>query len=189
MPPALRRRGPPAGSAEARSASPPARAAAAARPHRKAKADAGAGAKQSRGSMRRALTLALALAAAAAAVSAALPKWRAALEDAAAAPFRDLPIPDDPAAGPAPLPRRKFVEPSGGPVPADPANPTDAEVAAALGELGREALPRVPAGPSGYITAAELEAAGLAEDALRPRLRAAVVGAFVADAATVGVHG
>lgn len=185
MAPTVRRRTRPSGDADVPPVRSPTRAAA---PKRAAASGREAGKPALRRSIGRGATLALLLTAAAAALATTLPKWRAALDRAAV--LGSLPtFPDGPDAGPAVMPARKFVEPTGGPVPADPANPTDAEVAAALGELGERALPRVPSGPSGYITVAELEAAGVSEDALRPRLRASVVGAFVADAATVGVHG
>jgi len=191
MAPALRKR-----TVTAATAAPPAEAAelkkkaAAPRPH--------SSAIQMRWPRRAALLLALA--AAALALATTLPAWRAAYDRASAdvaslrAEALKKLMEGKPGGGDggdlAPPPKRAFVEPTGGSVPADPANPTEAEVKAALGELGQEALPKVPAGPSGFVTEAEWaagEAAG--EDDLRPRLRAAVLGAFVADAATVGVHG
>ena len=187
MPPALRRRV----AAAAESPAPPPRKAAAAASPKKVAAKAGTPSALAR--VGRAALL-LSLAAAALAVASTAPRWKMAFDHvramrAAELASAALPAIDRDAPAP-PLPKRKFVEPTGGPAPADPANPTEAEIKAALGELGREALPNVPSGASGYVTATEWEegeAAG--EDVFRPRLRAAVAGAFVADAATVGVHG
>jgi hypothetical protein len=143
--------------------------------------------------IRRAVLL-LSLAAAALALATTAPRWKLAFDHVRvmrAAELASAKLPDVDRDAPLPAqPKRKFVEPTGGAVPADPANPSEAEIKAALGELGQEALPNVPSGASGYVTETEWEdGEAVGEDTLRPRLRAAVAGAFVADAATVGVHG
>ena len=171
-------------------ASPPPRTKAA--PPTKQKAAPSGAPIQSRRARRAALCLALV--GAALALATTVPRWQAAYARASAnvAAARaealkrmaaNLPPLDTP-------PKRTFTEPTGGPVPADPANPSEAEIKAALGELGQEALPKVPSGASGFVSEWEWEnGEAVQEDVLRPRLRAAVLGAFVADAATVGVHG
>jgi len=145
----------------------------------------------------RTATLLLALLAAALALATTLPVWRA-FYDRVSADVTSVraealkKLTEGAPGGPdafTPPPKRTFTEPTGGAVPADPANPSEAEIKAALGELGQEALPKVPSGPSGFVTESDWEEGAASEDALRPRLRAAVLGAFVADAATVGVHG
>ena len=66
-------------------------------------------------------------------------------------------------------------------------SPTDA--ADAADELAAAAAPSLNTGASGYVGAGELEGAGFNETEFRARAAAAVGGAFVADAATLGLHG
>lgn len=79
----------------------------------------------------------------------------------------------------------------GPPSDANPSSPrvTPAEAAAAAAELAAAAAPVVGEGASGYVSADEWGRIAFNETEFRGRAARAVRGAFVADAATLGLHG
>lgn len=72
--------------------------------------------------------------------------------------------------------------------PPSPPRVTPADAAAAADELAAAAAPSVDYGPSGYVTEDEWAGATFNETAFRARAARAVRGAFVADAAALGLH-
>lgn len=74
------------------------------------------------------------------------------------------------------------------PTPSNPPRITPADAAFAADELAAAAAHVFDHGPSGYVSAGEWEGAGFNETAFRARAARAVRGAFVADAAALGLH-